>query len=69
MFFLKCEANGEIVCMVQGCKNMLTFLTPESPNFQSFLVLLGDLNENLEDIIINENNLASFEAQMSKTYG
>ena len=54
MFFLKCEANGEIVCMVQGCKNMLTFLTPVSPNFQSFLVLLGILNGNLEDLIIND---------------
>ena len=38
----------------QGCKNMLTFLTPESPNFQSFLVLPGVLNENPEDIIIND---------------
>ena len=29
----------------QGCKNMLTFLTPESPDFQSFLVLSGVLNK------------------------
>ena len=38
----------------QGCKNMLTFLTPESPNFQSFLVLPGVLNESLADININD---------------
>ena len=33
---------------------MLTFLTPELPNFKSFLVLLGVLNENLADININD---------------
>ena len=41
------------VLFSQGCKNMLTFLTPESPNFQSFLVLPGVLNENPEDLILN----------------
>ena len=34
----------------QGCKNMLTFLTPELPNFQSFLVLPEVLNKNQVDI-------------------
>ena len=33
---------------------MLTFLTPDTINFQSFLVLPGVLNENPEDIIIND---------------
>ena len=61
MVGLDLHASGHCRCSIhiykthktQVCKNMLTFLTPESPNFQSFLVLPGVLNENPANININ----------------
>ena len=48
------QCEFEDCYLMQGCKNMLTFLKPELPNFKSFLVLPGVLNENLADININD---------------
>ena len=52
--------------LAQGCKNMLTFLTPESPDFQSFLFTAGAFNENAGTFQQKCHNLWCFEAHMDK---